>query len=329
MQLLYNLSMSQSYLPVRLKTLKSDLDLGFEVYLQLPHKMVLYAKSDSVLDQSRMDALKEKKVRKLYIRDDDEKSYQDFIDRSLSSVMDNADASTEDKAQAIGNISENSAEQIFERPQEKASYLTAQKTSQSLIKYLSENDKLLKGIFDRTLDAQESSPDLIMHKHAVNSTGLIIGFSEFMGIDSENIETMGMVGLFHDIAFSIYDAEFKGVFFKKMEDMSAQELTKYKEHPKLGTELLQDKEYASAQLIEYMLNHEERLGGNGFPNSVQKLSKEQAIINLCIHYDRYLTCLGMTRPEVFEDININQLGNFDLDMIKKFKEFLNANDLKA
>lgn len=320
--------MSQGYLPVRLKTLKSDIDLGFELYIQLPHKMVLYAKNDSVLEQSRMDALKDKKVRKLFIKDSDEKSYQNFIDRSLSEVMDNADSSTEEKADMIGNISENSAEQIFDKPQERSSYVTAQKTSQSLIKYLSENDKLLKGIFDRKLDAAESTPDIIMHKHAVNSTSLIIGFSEYMKVDPAKVETMGMCGLFHDIAFTIYDSEFKPIFLKKMEDMSAHELTKYKEHPKLGGEFLQDKDYASAELIEFILAHEEKLGGNGFPNSLHKLSNEQAIINLCIHYDRCSTCLGMDRKEVFEDINLNQIGNFDLELIKKFKSFLNDNDLK-
>lgn len=319
--------MSESFLPVRLKTLKADLSLGFQLYLQLPHKMILYAVEDSILEQSRMDALKSKKVRKLYIKDSDEKKYQEFIDKSLSHVMEDANASIEDKANVVGESSESSAEQIFEKPAEKGSYLTAQSTSQNLIKYLSANDKLLKGIFSRKLSEEDTSPDTLMHKHAVNSASLIIGFAEFMQVDKSLVEIMGMTGLFHDIAFTLYDEQYKQTFFKRLEDLSANELTKYKEHPRLGVELLQDKDYASKELIDYILNHEERLGGNGFPSKVQKLSKEQAIINLCIHYDRYLTCLGMSMSEVFEDINLNQIGNFDLELIKKFKEFLKSNEL--
>jgi HD-GYP domain-containing protein (c-di-GMP phosphodiesterase class II) len=316
-----------SYLPVRLKTLKGGVVLGFDLYIKLPHKTLRYIRNDDDIDDDRISGLKNKKVRKLYINDTDEAKYQDYIDRCLNEVMNDDSVGIDDKASIVVAAGENTAERIYEDPHSKKSYDAAKCTTTNLISVLSANDELLKGIFDKTLDEESDSPDARMQKHAVNSSSLCISFAESLGLGKDQIEFLGVAGLFHDIAYGQMDESKKGLFFKEMKDMSAEELTAYKEHPKIGGEILQDKDYANKEIIELILIHEERRNGAGFPNKVAKLEPIQEILCMCCYYDQRVTCYGESRESVLEHMSVDQIGNFDLDMIKKFKSFVKKTGL--
>ena len=53
-------------LPVRTKTLKPNIQLGFDLYIQLPTKLVRFAHANDDVPNFRFDRLNEKKVRKLF-----------------------------------------------------------------------------------------------------------------------------------------------------------------------------------------------------------------------------------------------------------------------
>lgn len=309
------------YLPIRLSTLKGELKLGFNVYVQLPHKVLLYARSEDDIDIHRIGYLKKKKVRKLYIDDTEEANYQSYIDRCLSAAMDDDSVSLEEKADIVVGASEATAERIYEDPHSKKSYDAAQSTATNLINVLGRSDEILKGIFDHKGDG-ESTNEYKMQKHAVNTSSLCISFAEYLKVEKALVEYLGVAGLFHDVAYALYDEDKKDLFFKSMADMSAPELTAYKEHPKMGGEILQDKDFASKDVINLIMAHEEKRGGNGFPNKLANLTAGQEILSICAFYDREVTCLGKPRNEVLEDFNVNQLGNYDLDVMKKFKAFV-------
>ncbi len=310
------------YLPIRVSTIKSEIELGFDVYVQLPHKVLLYARGADDIEAHRIKYLKTKKVRKLYINDNEEEKYQNYIDRCLNATMSDDTVSLEEKSSLVVGAGEATAERIYEDPHSKKSYDAAQNTATNLINVLAQNDELLKGIFDHKLDDSDRNDDAVMQKHALNTSSLCISFAEFMGLEKSSVELLGVAGLFHDVAYSQFPADQKYLFLKEMSEMEANELTTYKEHPKMGGEILQDKEFANKTVIELILAHEEKRGGNGFPNKLSNLTPEQEVLSICAFYDREVTCLGKTRESVLEDFNVNQLGNYDLEVMKKFKSFV-------
>lgn len=317
-----------SRLPVRVKTLKQDITLGFGLYLQLPHKTIKYIHEEDSIAENQISNLKTKKVRKLYINDEDEPKYQEYMDRCLNDAMNDESVSIEDKASMVSGASEANAERIMADPKSQKSYTTAQSTASKLIDVLASNDALLKGIFDHKIEEGTEDKDALMHKHAVNTSSLCISFAEFMGINKSITEALGVAGLFHDVAYGHMPENVQELFFKPLTDMNAEELTAYKEHPKLAAEFLQDKEFASKDVIELILVHEERQGGNGFPNKTPKLELHQEIMALCAYYDQRITCFNEDRTEVLKDLVVSQLGNFELTTINKFKEFLAKAGLK-
>lgn len=314
--------MCEKFLPIRVKTLKSDVSLGFELFLKLPHKFILYFDAQDGIDDSRLIGLKDKNVRKLFIRDIDEPLYQNFIDKALNKVLNDKDADITQKAQLISSVSEDACEQIFEGPVSKKSYQKAQETTQKLTNYLLKNDQLLQNMLIQELDSDEESSDALMYKHSINSASLTISFCDYFGLDKDTIHNMGLAAIYHDIAYTQLDDKGKELFFKSIISMNTDEAKLYREHPKIACEIIQDKDFATLEFLELIMKHEERSSGNGFPKGEKKLTYEQEVFNLCIYYDRQITILKRTPKEVKQELKENLEKNFTKELIAQFLKFL-------
>ena len=311
-----------SYLPIRLKTLMSGVTLGFDLHIKIDQKMLLLVHDDDSIEQDRIKSLEGKNVRKLYILDHQEQNYQDYVDKCLNLLVQDENVSIDEKSEMVVSAAESTAERIYDDPHSQKSYQAAQNTTNNLISVLSKSDELLKGIFDKKLDQNNDSLESRMQKHSVNSASLTISFAESLQVGSSDVESLGVAALFHDIAFGQMEESAKKLFIKDLSKMEANELTVYKTHPKIGAEILQDKDFASKEIINLILGHEERRNGAGFPNKLQKIDDLQEILNICCYYDQRVTCYGEERDAVLEHLTVDQIGNFDLDLIKKFKSFV-------
>lgn len=314
------------YVPVRLTTLKSQIPFTFDVYVKLPHKYLLYVRNGDDIESESKKRLKKKKVKKLYIEDSDEEAYQQYLDKCLESYMDDPNASVDDKASFGSGVAENASDDVYDKPQTEESYNKAKRASNTLVKMLSSNDEVLKTILSRAEQGEGTNLDKLK-AHAVNSSSLAIRFGEFMGLGAKQLEELGTAALYHDIGYTETSEEGQKLFFQSIEGADVASLSAYKEHPRKGAEMLQDKPFADEVVLDLILTHEEKLQGGGFPQKLEKLTLMQEIHSLCCYYDRRITLLGATSDEVLEDIMVEQLGAYSLETMKKFKKFLQG--LKA
>ena len=112
------------------------------------------------------------------------------------------------------------------------------------------------------------------------------------------------------------------LFQTPYDQFSKEDWKAYKTHPALSVEVLQDKDYVTPEVLELIRLHEERKSGNGFPEGTTKIPKEVEIIGICDTYDRKTTMVGMSHDDAIKDMMVSEMGNFDLDMINKFKAVL-------
>lgn len=315
------------YLPVRISTLKEGIPLGFDLYIELPHRLLMFVRGDYDVEADRLSSLKSKKVRKLYIKESDEENYQQYIDRCLELVANDPAISTEEKTKVVIGASEATAERLYENPEKKGSYQAAANTSVNLSKVLKSNGDLLKSIFDHGEASQFKDHDSLMHRHSVNTATLCISFGEFLGLASEQIEALGIAGLYHDVAYGKSASDIQKLFFKPINEMSLDEQKVYKMHPEIGRNFLSEKDFVNPLVLELIFSHEEKNQGNGFPRALKSLDPLQEIISISAYYDRSLTCLGRSRGQVFEEFSTEQLGNYQLETIKKFKNFIKKSGL--
>lgn len=78
--------------------------------------------------------------------------------------------------------------------------------------------------------------------------------------------------------------------------------------------------------MELVLNHEEVLSGSG-PNKKKKLSLPEEVLSLVNNYDKRVLTTKLPPAQVIKEMMIDELGNYDLELINKFKKVLQAEGL--
>jgi HD-GYP domain-containing protein (c-di-GMP phosphodiesterase class II) len=309
------------FVPIRLSTLKPGVDLPFDIYIKLKTRYLMYMKGGDDINESRIDNLKTKKIKQLFINCADELRYQGFLDDSLLRAATSNDMSASEKADVATGVASAAIEDMKDDPHSQASYRMAQRAAKGIVQIICKNSDVLKNIF-----ARESDQDLSV-KHAVNVSSLSIAMGQAMGLDDEKLENIGIAGLLHDIGQTKMSEDAQLLFEKKYEDFTQDDWKLYKPHPSLGCELLKDKPYVNAEILEMILNHEERKSGTGFPRGVRITSLSQEIVALCSLYDRHVTYLKKPHKQTIKDMMIDELGNFDFGLMNKFKEVIRGEKL--
>jgi HD-GYP domain-containing protein (c-di-GMP phosphodiesterase class II) len=312
------MSNSNTFVPIQLSTLVGDVPLAFDVYIKVDERCLLYVRTGDDIETDRLKALKKKKVRKLFITGQDEPKYQGFLDSLLLSTE---KLNSDQKAGLASGVAENASEVIYRDPKSQQAYTTAEKAANNLIDIISQNQDVLLGILKRDGKGDGTQASL-MHAHAVNVCSLSISFGEELKFNRSQLATLGIASLFHDVGFAMMKEADQALFFKDFKSMSHSEQTSYKQHPLIGAEALQDKPFANAEVLGLIATHEERVNGSGFPKGVNNISPLQECHALCCLYDRQVTCLGINPEVVINDLMVNHIGAFNLDVLKKFKSFL-------
>ncbi len=312
------MSESKKFVPIQLSTLVGNVPLSFDVYIKVAARCIHYIRSGDDIETDRLKSLKKKKVRKLYIEDQDEPKYQGFLDSLLSS---SDSLNSDQKASLVSGVTENASEVIHKDPRSQTAYTTAEKAANNLIDIISKNQEVLLAILKRDGKGDGTQASM-MHAHAVNVCSLAVSFGEEIKLSRPQLANLGIAALFHDVGYAMMKEEEQALFFKDVKAMTLQELNAYKQHPLIGAEALQDKAFASAEVLGLIVIHEERVNGTGFPKGVNSLTPIQECLSLCCLYDRQVTCLGLDPNIVINDLMVNHIGAFNLETLKKFKEFM-------
>lgn len=312
------MSDSKTFVPIQLSTLVGDVPLSFDVYIKVDERCILYVRTGDDIESDRLKALKKKKVRKLFITGNDEPKYQGFLDSLLLSTD---KLNSDQKAGLASGVAENASEIIHKDPKSQQAYTTAEKAANNLIDIISQNQDVLLAILKRDGKGDGTQASL-MHTHAVNVCSLAISFGEELKFSRAQLGVMGISALFHDVGYAMMKEEDQALFFKDFKAMTPSEQISYKQHPFIGAEGLQDKPFASAEVLGLIMTHEERVNGSGFPKGTNNLTALQECHALCCLYDRQVTCLGLDPEVVINDLMVNHIGAFNLETLKKFKAFM-------
>lgn len=303
------------FVPIRIKTLVPNSQVLFDIYIQLGERYVHYISKQDEFDGARIEKLKAKGVKKLYIPTEAEESYLEYLDQGLEGLG-SQEVSSEDKG-ALANDTLVTAAEIGERMIE--SQIKFTKTGENvgkIIDYLTNENEALKNI----LKASDVHPDNAQHCATVAS--LSMGLAMKLGIEEkEHLSNLGLGALLHDIGLKkIEDLDPN----MNPEELETEALKKYKEHPKLGMEMLAEKSFVNQTIMDLVYNHEERGEGAGFPEkkNVKSLPDLCQILNLCNEYDRFCRTSQKEHQSASQDFFTEKLGLFDLNHMNKFKELI-------
>jgi HD-GYP domain-containing protein (c-di-GMP phosphodiesterase class II) len=306
-----------NFISIRLTTISAGLIVPFNVYIKVGNNFFHYLHENDEFDSTRLDRLRIKGVKKFHINSTDEFKYESFLGQQLENIHLNPETV---KTSLALDVSEKSADIILKDANNEKSYTMAKFSSDILQKVVANSDTILKGIVSQS---RTGSSDLNsrIQAHLINTVSISIKFADELK-SNINLNALGIAAFYHDSSFSQFSLQDQKLFFKDLKEMSAQELTIYKTHPEKSVSGLQDKSFVDKEVLELIITHEEKVSGEGFPKKLTKLTLAQEVLSLCAFYDREVTCLGKNPQEVLDAIMIEQVGNYNLELLKKFKAFL-------
>ena len=139
------------------------------------------------------------------------------------------------------------------------------------------NEQTLKLLYD----LKQTHPHTFRHSVNVSKYARFLG--EKIGLDTEDIESLKVTGLLHDIG----KLKIPRSILNKPGKLTDEEYREMKRHSEYSIELLTQAGFTNEELLKVIKSHHERLDGRGYPDGLTKgqipfLSK---IISIADSYD--------------------------------------------
>lgn len=309
------------YTPLRISTVKPLKNLTFDLYIFFKEQYLCYVKKGEQLTEDKYTKLKIQKVAKFFINESDEVNYQRFLDQLLSETLANPNVNSEEKIVMVEGVANTAIERMQKNPGSESAYRMTETAAKSLRDVIKNNPDALKKIFGKKVEKNE---ELI--KHSLNVCALAVKLAEILQCSEQELDDLGTAALIHDIAIPQLNKNDLPLFYKPRKLLSNEDKRVYYLHTKDAMTMLQDKSYVNKAILDLVANHEETLSGHG-PNKKKKLSKLEEILSMVNNYDKRTISNKTTPMQTLKDMMIDELGNYNLDLLNEFKKVLHSEGL--
>lgn len=305
------------YVGIRTSTLAPDKVLGTDVYVLINARPVRWAMGGEVLDRSRSENMRKHKKRKVLIKADDEQRYRSYMEAALDSTLSDDSISIEDKVASSSGAAETAYTDIKKNPGDEASYKSACMFFDKLGKVF----ESLEGGVGHILNLPFSEEHYDHSAHGLQIAALTVSVCQKLDlVKSESKRNAIITGAFlHDVSMDI-----AGMSRAEVEEARIARSETWVNHAKGCTDILNGKDFVDQQVLDILLQHEERPDGSGVPGGINKFEIDPvaAIVSLASAYEHQVYLARGDRKEAFKAFYQDSLGCFDLDQVNVVKNCL-------
>jgi len=234
----------------------------FDHYIRLSqNKYIKILHKGDVFEKSRIEKYEfEKKVEYLYFKTTDRAIYINFINQVLEKMIKSIDKNTSEKVKITKNLTEKYIEEVYTVGLKPQLIHEGKQICENMYNLIQKNTDLSKIM----AEYEEKSPSSFSHLFLV---------SFFAGISCKNLEwsskrTVELIvfgSLLHDIGKLKLPESISRI---KFDQLDKNQLEIYKEHPKIGAEMLQTYPIIKEPIRQIVYQHHEYVNGEGFPNGL-------------------------------------------------------------
>lgn len=155
--------------------------------------------------------------------------------------------------------------------------------------------------------------------HSINVAILSLSFGSLLNYDQQQLQDLSIAALFHDIGAILLPPE----ILKSVSRIDDQQELLYRQHPRLGSDLLKGDKLPKEIYIP-ILQHHEKFDGRGYPAGLKEneITKNASIINICDTFDYLTTSIYQSnvRPpkEAVERIKFSSGKDFNPQIVDTF-----------
>lgn len=299
------------YVSIRVSTLRGDQKINFDAYVKINDKMILYLRRGDSFEGNRLQRLREKKLKKMFIQPADESQYREYMQKNIELAYDNnSGKDIQTRSEIIQGEQQSNVEEVFENPGEAEAYLQAKDAAGKYVQFLVSNNDAIKSIM-----SIENSDKSVAH-HGVSVATLSVALAQKLGVtDAKNAQLLALGATLHD--FGHHDSPLYPK--KKRDEMNPDEVNLYKNHVIDGAKKVQDKKHFDQIVLRIINEHEEHADGSGYPRGLteKQMDPLSVIVSTCNSIDRMITFDGLSRDEACKKMMVEYVGKYPLGHIQK------------
>lgn len=304
------------FLPVRVSTLRGDIKIPFDIYVRVAGKYIHYCRAGESFEGLRLARLKAKKLKKMFIRPEDQIPYEQYLEQSIDSAFDpKSNKSLDVRCEVIQGFEQAAAEQFMDEVVSEFAYNHVRSAADRLVKFLYQQPMALQSFLKI-----ENSDASVSH-HCVNVATL----ATYIALSSEQRESpqlplLALGALLHDIDHM--DSGFDVT--KPLKTLTKDEMEFYRDHPLRGAGKIQTVPFADQLVRNIILQHEENMDGTGFPKKMlaDHIDPLVFFVSTANAYDRLVSFNKMAPKDAMKSLLIDKMGQVPLNLLQTLQTVL-------
>ena len=305
------------YVSIRVSTLRGDQKIDFNAYIKINEKMVLYLRRGDSFEGDRLKRLKDKKLRKMYILNEEETTYRSYLQKNIETAYDNSSSKDiQTRAEIIQGAQQSNAEEVFENPENEDSYNYAKDAAGKYVDFIMSNAQAMNSVMK-----MENTDKNIAH-HGVTVATLSIALAQKLGFnDPKKNQLLTLGAILHD--YGHHDSPLN--LNQPLDKMSPEDKALWLRHPVDGSTKVQDKKHFDKSVINIIAQHEETINGMG-PKGLFEKDQDplSVLVSSANAMDRLITFEGVPKNEVAKKMMIEHVGKHPLVHIQHLAEILKS-----
>jgi putative nucleotidyltransferase with HDIG domain len=224
-------------------------------------KMTRVFSVETGLDFLRLKQYVDKGVKEVFVRKEDLTSFTAYLKHSPEQVFQNADASKEEKVNALLDLADQTVVDFFTKmPIPDVSVEKTKAIIKRMLHSLAKDPNLL-GKLMRMVQHHEF---ILSHSISVSIIAMLIARGA-QNANEKTLELCGIGGFLHDIG----KTQISQSIVAKYSDMTPEQWKEMRHHPLLGVKMLEECKNVSDEVKLIILQHHEQPGGSGYPSGLR------------------------------------------------------------
>lgn len=263
------------------------------------------------------DILAQKEYRQLYIKKTSAGDFDNYIEKTLQTVIQDKSISIEVKSDLLYKCACNVIKDIFDNPKSPENLTRVKQLTRALVDFATHDSTAIPHLL------QLCSHDYYTFTHCIHVAALSSGFYLALGEGSnDELMNFSLGCLLHDIG----KTQISNTILKKPGRLTKDEFEEIKKHPLYGYELLAGS--VSDTTLDIILNHHERYNGTGYPNGLNgaHISDNAKMAILADVYDALTTNRPYAKAKnafaAMVEMKERMIGHFEEKKVLEFVKFL-------
>lgn len=314
---------SQAFFPIRVSTLRGDQKIGFDVFVRVAGKHILYCRKGDSFDGVRLDRLKEKKLKVLFVSAEGQPEFRKYLAQNVEiAYFNTAGKPMDERCHIIAGLQEAVTEDVLDDPTSSASYEVLKADTKRYVEFLLTENDALKGIISH--DPGHTG----VAQHSVGVAALAVSLAHFLGVtDTELLQMLAIGCLLHDVEHFHNGLDVA----HPVKGFGEADLKTYRNHPEKGLDRIKGTQFYENLVQKIIRSHHEFINGTGFPHGLKEsdLDPMVMIVSVADSYDRLISYEDISPKEAVKKLLIDKVGLHPLPMIQGLAAVLKAKGVIA